>query len=437
MKNYKFLVPILLVALLGGSVYKTYSDREKINKQYDNDITQARQNRKLEVYVNAEEDYLDALKLKDSAKLRAELGEMYIEAEDLRTAAKWGESLISEYPKEQVGYEFLIQVYLEQKDYASCFRIKDEADGLKISSKKIEEIISDIKYEYYLEGEYAQVEEFSNGYAAVKKEKKWGYLNSKGHRVIESEFEEAGAFAKEVAPVIDDKGRAFYIDNEGNRKIVIDFVDNIEKLGYMSMDNIFPVNDGKKWSLYSLDSKKKIAGDYDEVSAMGNGVAAVKFGNKWSLIDTKGKKVTKDKYDSVVMDSKGIVCRNDRVFAKQNGYYYLFDSKGNKVVKTKFDDARLFADDGYAAVCVDGKWGFVDKDGKQMIKPQFNEAHSFSNGLAAVRFTNGWGYVDEKGNKVIATGFDDACDFNEQGKTFVKTDDKWQVLTLYLYNHES
>ena len=36
MKNYKFLVPILLVALLGGSVYKTYSDREKINKQYDN-----------------------------------------------------------------------------------------------------------------------------------------------------------------------------------------------------------------------------------------------------------------------------------------------------------------------------------------------------------------------------------------------------------------
>lgn len=183
--------------------------------------------------------------------------------------------------------------------------------------------------------------------------------------------------------------------------------------------------------------QEKIAGDYDEVSAMGNGVAAVKSDNKWSLIDTKGKKVTKDKYDSVVMDSKGIVCRNDRVFAKQNGYYYLFDSKGNKVVKTKFDDARLFADDGYAAVCVDGKWGFVDKDGKQVIKPQFNEAHSFSNGLAAVRFTNGWGYVDEKGNKVIATGFDDACDFNEQGKTFVKTDDKWQVLTLYLYNHES
>ena len=47
---------------------------------------------------------------------------------------------------------------------------------MKISSKKIEEIISDIKYEYYLEGEYAQVEEFSNGYAAVKKEKKSGAI---------------------------------------------------------------------------------------------------------------------------------------------------------------------------------------------------------------------------------------------------------------------
>ena len=46
---------------------------------------------------------------------------------------------------------------------------------------------------------------------------------------------------------------------------------------------------------------------------------------------------------------------------------------------------------------MDGKWGIVDKDGKQVIKPLFNEALSFSSGLAAVRFTNGWGYVDEMG----------------------------------------
>ena len=73
---------------------------------------------------------------------------------------------------------------------------------------------------------------------------------------------------------------------------------------------------------------------------------------------------------------------------------------------------------------------FWDIESEDMIELEESD-------IPGVYFNEFREYVDEKGNKVIATGFDDACDFNEQGKTFVKTDDKWQVLTLYLYNHES
>ena len=34
------------------------------------------------------------------------------------------------------------------------------------------------------------------------------------------------------------------------------------------------------------------------------------------------------------------------------------------------------------AVRIDGKWGFIDKDGKVVIKPEYVEARSFSNGFA-------------------------------------------------------
>lgn len=435
MKNYKYLIPIALVALLVGSVYKTYSDKTSLNNDYKEFIKQARQNRELEVWVNAEEFYLKAIKINDSVETRVELGEMYIEAGDLRTAAKWGRDIVDDYPKEADSYEFLMETYLKQKDYGSCFETKENANGLKVFSKKIDNIISEIQYEYYLEGEYVDVGDFSNGFVAVKKKEKWGYLNSKGNRVIDSQFKEAGAFATEVAAVIDENNKAFYIDTEGNRKIVIDFVDNVKELGYMSGSNIFPVSNGKKWSFYNLDSKKKVAGDYDEVSAMGNGVAAVKEKDKWKLINQDGKVITKDEYDSVVIDSKGIVCRNDRIFVRQSGSYTMINSEGKKVCNTEFEDAKLFNDEGYAAVKIDGKWGFIDENGKVKIDPEYTEAHSFSNGMAAVKLSNGWGYINEKNEKAIDTGFDDVKDFNNQGKCFVKIDDKWQVLKLYSFNH--
>ena len=433
MKNSKFLVPILMVALLGGSIYKTYSDRSSLNNEYKEDIELARQNRKLEVWVNAEDYYLKAINLKDSADTRVELGQMYVDAGDLRTAAKWGESIVDDYPKEAVGYEYLIEVYLAQKDYGSCFEVSNLAAGLNIASEKINEVIADIAYQYYLEGEYADASNFSNGYAAVMKDERWGYVNSKGKRVVNSQFVEAGPFASEVAAVIDENGKAYYIDSEGNRKIVIDFIDNVQELGYMTPDNIFSVKTGDKWSFYNLDTQEKIAGDYDEVSTLGNGAAAVK--DKWKLIGSDGKAISKNEYDSVVIDSKGIVCRRDRIFVEESGSYYMIDSTGKKVCKTSFEDAKLFNAEGYAAVKIDGKWGFIDENGDVVIKPEYIDAGSFSNGLAAVKMAEGWGYIDMDNNKVITDGFEEACDFNELGKAFVKADDRWQLLSLYSYNH--
>lgn len=81
---------------------------------------------------------------------------------------------------------------------------------------------------------------------------------------------------------------------------------------------------------------------------MGNGIAAVKEKDKWHLIDEKGKKVTDDEYDEIAMDEKGVVYRNDRIFAKAAGKYYLLDENGKKVTDDTFEDARPFNGEGYA-----------------------------------------------------------------------------------------
>ncbi|HEX8564620.1 MAG TPA: WG repeat-containing protein [Pyrinomonadaceae bacterium] len=61
-----------------------------------------------------------------------------------------------------------------------------------------------------------------------------------------------------------------------------------------------------------------------------------------------------------------------------------------------------------------GKWGYVDKNGKVVIQPQFYWAEEFSEGLAAFENDEGLhGYVDVTGKIVIEPKFSNWSDFSE------------------------
>ena len=64
---------------------------------------------------------------------------------------------------------------------------------------------------------------------------------------------------------------------------------------------------------------------------------------------------------------------------------------------------------------VEARWGYIDKTGRFVIKPQFDwdGVLDFSEGLASVRTRNKWSYVDKTGKFVITPQFDDASNFSE------------------------
>src|SRR5258705_10810529 len=60
----------------------------------------------------------------------------------------------------------------------------------------------------------------------------------------------------------------------------------------------------------------------------------------------------------------------------------------------------------------DGKWGYIDSVGRVVIKPQFEWAEEFSEGLAAFQNKDGkHGYVDQTGKIVIEAKFDNWTEF--------------------------
>src|SRR6218665_2530042 len=64
-------------------------------------------------------------------------------------------------------------------------------------------------------------------------------------------------------------------------------------------------------------------------------------------------------------------------------------------------------------VKIDGKCGYIDKTGKMAIKPQFESAGNFQEGLASIELDDKWGYIDKSGNIAIKPQFEDAQWFHE------------------------
>lgn len=84
---------------------------------------------------------------------------------------------------------------------------------------------------------------------------------------------------------------------------------------------------------------------------------------------------------------------------EKNSRWGYIDKRGWIVIKPQFEEAMDFSE-GLAAVRIGDKYGYIDTRGKMVIKAQFDEVHGFSQGLARIRIGGKYGYIDRKGKYV-------------------------------------
>ena len=71
-----------------------------------------------------------------------------------------------------------------------------------------------------------------------------------------------------------------------------------------------------------------------------------------------------------------------------------------KMCEKKYDFVGKF-ENGFAAVCINNKWGFIDTSGKEIIEIKYDGCHNFENGFALVRINKKWGFITENGDEII------------------------------------
>jgi hypothetical protein len=110
----------------------------------------------------------------------------------------------------------------------------------------------------------------------------------------------------------------------------------------------------------------------------------------------------------------------------RDGKYGYINAKGEEVIPPRFDFAGRFFDDELALVRVGDKWGYVNARGEEVIPPRFDEAvYLEDNGLIIVKANDKFGYVNAKGEEVIPLRFDLAGGFAANGLAPVEVNGKY------------
>ena len=89
---------------------------------------------------------------------------------------------------------------------------------------------------------------------------------------------------------------------------------------------------------------------------------------------------------------------------------------GSIIIEPQFTDAKSAFSEDLGAVAIgekdDKRWGFIDRTGKWVIRPAYDDADAFHEGLAAVKVKDRYGYIDKKGKFIFKPQFDEASRFS-------------------------
>jgi len=208
--------------------------------------------------------------------------------------------------------------------------------------------IIDSSTNYLINPQYDFLQEYNYGGFLAEKNKKWGEISPENKIIIDFIYDEIKFFSKYGVPFYNAEKNKKYgvIDTAGAEVIPFKFT-NIRLSQDSSLIAFITVNKTKK--------------------------------NSYGYINEKGEQKTAPKFIIAEKFKNGFA----RVQFKKREWLFI-DTAMNIIPTGPFDDAHDFSDNA-AAVKVKGKWGYINKKGEFIIKPQYDKAGNFSEGLAPVR----------------------------------------------------
>ncbi len=376
------------------------------------------------LYQRAIVNYNQALEEKPTKELYEKISYAYqlryeeAPEETLNEYMDFLEKAVEIYPAHGEFVDALVLFYYMESKYEAMYNCLLQAVDNGYNTDEIQAMLLNARYAFSLRSsEFYKIKPSLNNTYIVESKNGWNIYNIEEGFLLSSDYEYIGPCSKDGIVVVTGKDSRI-LDSAG--MVLGIFEDKVTEAGVFS-EGLIPACCNGKYAYYN-DLGEKQFGDYEMAGMFQEGKAAVKQEGKWFLIDESGK-VQSDVYEEIKLDQMGRYSIDDTILVKKSkGEYVLFTDEWKEKATINCEELDINTSDNLIAFCQEGKWGYIDSYGEVKIKPNYEQAKSFSNGIAAVCKDGRWGFIDKENHLVIDYQFTDVGYMEETGLCPARTD---------------
>ena len=284
-----------------------------------------------------------------------------------------------------------------------------------------------------VEPKYAEIDvlgkDNKSGYIVKDESGKYGIIDYSSNQVLENKYDSISKVYGNDMYFLTENGVKKLVKADGSDVLTSGFDDIKQVLASQDNGVIFTKSD--KNGIMNLSGDVIINAEYEELKEAKLGIYIAKKDGKYGIINISNEQKVDFKYNSITYNEKA------DIYVAEDENYNNDVMNGNLEVKITGILSELNVDKGYIKIRInneykyynlkfeekqeteiftnrtlflskqDGKYGFVDNNGKVIVDYQYDDATEQNNyGFAGIKKDGKWGSIDTDGNIVQEPTYD-------------------------------
>lgn len=303
----------------------------------------------------------------------------------------------------------------------------------------------DSKGNIIISNEYKDIKtltnKYENGYIVQNDQDKFGVISYSKKVVLECKYDEIKNVYSDNLYVVKENGKLKIIDNNANSYLEGKYSD----VTGINGDNVIVKNDSK-FGVVTKTGEQLIPINYDEITYLYSNNYIAKKDNKYGVVNLENKTMLDFNYSSLIYRTTADFLEGTKESVEaelinhdlqvkltgivsevniEKGYIKVRQDNETKYYTFKFEQKN--AQDIFKANTLflkkkDGKYGFVNKDGVEVVNYIYDDATEQDEyGFSSIKKDGKWGAIDQKGTVVVEPKY------SLENNTIIKFIGKWHL----------
>ncbi|RYY37311.1 MAG: WG repeat-containing protein [Sphingobacteriaceae bacterium] len=271
-----------------------------------------------------------------------------------------------------------------------------------------------------IEPRFDRVEPVYNGFAPVEQNEKWGLVNINDELIIPCEYDSLYApTGNWVHATI--KNKQYLLTAEGECILKVEDILSWNK----PEDDIIRIKKSSGWGCINMRGETIIPCRYKSLGQVKNGRLSFFEDCKWGWLDVKGQVISPPIFEQLGFWG------NQYWWGRNEAGYTIYDFDNSIVINKGWERVEFPGNDGMAVVKTATGWKYIDNKFETILqlKPGYEWASRFFNGLGQVKKNGLWGFINETGEEIIKPEYELAGFFFEE-LAAVKKGGLWGYINL-------